>query len=326
MMAQHGWDTWLYHLSQWRTHPLEALNTHEGGYVLALVFSLLLPLLRRTLRSVFWEPCGKIILTNAYKKSEKPASDDTLAKWNESAWKATFYIGVVAVGIAAAWHERFVTDTKHFWLGCDRFPPCNYSIPVLMRVMYSLELGFYLQAVPYLFLWEVRRKDFWENFAHHLATIGLIVYSYEVNFMKIGTMVFLCHDINDIFMELAKLSKYARREGLANVLFASFVISWFATRMFYFPVWIIRSAWYEPIEIIADQYNINPHPHHEIFLTLLCFLFALHSYWSYLILRIVVKQVIRGELEDIREEKHAQATKLREELQEQVPRSMKKNY
>ena len=37
-----------------------------------------------------------------------------------------------------------------------------------------------MQAVPYLIFWEVRRKDFWENFAHHLATIGLIVYSYEV--------------------------------------------------------------------------------------------------------------------------------------------------
>jgi len=43
-----------------------------------------------------------------------------------------------------------------------------------------------------------------------------------------------------------------------------------------------------------------------------------------LILRIVIKQVIRGEeLEDIREE---QATKLREELEEKVPRVMKKNY
>ncbi len=53
--------------------------------------------------------------------------------------------------------------------------------------------------------------------------------------MKVGTMVFLCHDVNDIFMELAKLSKYARREGLANCLFAGFVLSWFASRMIYFP-------------------------------------------------------------------------------------------
>lgn len=69
------------------------------------------------------------------------------------------------------------------------------------------------------------------------------------SFMRIGTMVFLCHDINDVFMEMAKLSKYARYENLANVLFAGFVLSWFASRMFYFPLWIIRSAWTEPITV-----------------------------------------------------------------------------
>ena len=37
-------------------------------------------------------------------------------------------------------------DTQYFWIGCNQFPPCNYSVPVLMRVMYSLELGFYLQV------------------------------------------------------------------------------------------------------------------------------------------------------------------------------------
>ena len=39
---------------------------------------------------------------------------------------------------------------------------------------------FNLQAVPSLIFWEVRRKDFWENMAHHIATLGLITYSYHV--------------------------------------------------------------------------------------------------------------------------------------------------
>lgn len=37
-----------------------------------------------------------------------------------------------------------------------------------------------LQAVPSLIFWEVKRKDFWENMAHHFATLGLIIYSYHV--------------------------------------------------------------------------------------------------------------------------------------------------
>ena len=32
-------------------------------------------------------------------------------------------------------------------------------------------------------------------------------------------------------------------------------------------------------QLVAKVYDINPHPHWEIFLTLLCFLFSLHLYW-----------------------------------------------
>ena len=34
------------------------------------------------------------------------------------------------------------------------------------------------QAVPMLFLWETKRRDRLEVFAHHVATIILIAYSY----------------------------------------------------------------------------------------------------------------------------------------------------
>lgn len=42
--------------------------------------------------------------------------------------------------------HRFVTDTTYFWRGCNQFPPCNYSVPLLMRLLYSMELGFYVQV------------------------------------------------------------------------------------------------------------------------------------------------------------------------------------
>lgn len=71
--------------------------------------------------------------------------------------------------------------------------------------------------------------------------------------MKIGMMVFLCHDINDVFMEVAKLVKYAERATLANFMFLLFMISWFASRMFYFPLWVIRSAWSEPLTVCPLQ-------------------------------------------------------------------------
>ena len=67
--------------------------------------------------------------------------------------------------------------------------------------------------------------------------------------MKIGTMVFLCHDVNDIFLESAKLARYAQRELTASAIFVAFVISWLASRILYFPLFVIRSAWTEPLTV-----------------------------------------------------------------------------
>ncbi len=62
-------------------------------------------------------------------------------------------------------------------------------------------------------------------------------------------MVFLCHDINDIFMEGAKMARYADHSWLPTALFAVFMLSWFTSRIYYFPVYVIRSVYYEPIEV-----------------------------------------------------------------------------
>ena len=49
--------------------------------------------------------------------------------------------------------------------------------PSLTQLLLTLP---FLQAVPTLVFWEVRRRDYAENMAHHLATIGLVIYSYQV--------------------------------------------------------------------------------------------------------------------------------------------------
>ena len=70
--------------------------------------------------------------------------------------------------------------------------------------------------------------------------------------MKVGCMVFLVHDINDIFMEAAKMARYAGRQTLCTVLFVTFMLSWFASRIYYLPAYIIRSCLTEPITVRTD--------------------------------------------------------------------------
>lgn len=69
--------------------------------------------------------------------------------------------------------------------------------------------------------------------------------------LKVGCMVFLVHDINDIFMEAAKMARYAGRSTLCTSLFVTFMITWFASRIYYFPVYIIRSTLTECISVGA---------------------------------------------------------------------------
>ena len=73
------------------------------------------------------------------------------------------------------------------------------------------------------------------------------------SFTKVGTMVFLLHDINDGFLESAKMANYADKLFLGNCLFVLFIISWVATRLTYFPLWVIRSCLSEPLEVTPVQ-------------------------------------------------------------------------
>lgn len=73
------------------------------------------------------------------------------------------------------------------------------------------------------------------------------------SFMKVGTMVFLCHDINDVFMECAKMAKYTDAKHLPNVIFGFFTLTWICSRLIYFPLFVIRSVWSEPIDVSAAE-------------------------------------------------------------------------
>ena len=61
--------------------------------------------------------------------------------------------------------------------------------------------------------------------------------------------MFLVHDVNDIFMEAAKMARYAGKQTLCTVLFVTFMLTWFASRIYYLPAYIIRSCLTEPITV-----------------------------------------------------------------------------
>ena len=121
------------------------------------------------------------------------------------------------------------------------------------------------------------------------------------SFTRVGVMVFLCHDVNDIFLEAAKLARYARTQTAPTALFVLFALSWFVSRLFYFPKYIIASVWVDPVELVAKPNNIDTQPHWGFLVGLLCFLLVLHAYWSVLILRVIARNLREGQPDDVRE-------------------------
>lgn len=270
-------------------------------YGLAVFFALLLPLLRSLLKSHVFEPAGKWVFQKRGITGTKAEQADRLRKWCESMWKMSIYILFTTMAYLVARGNVWFADTRHYWLGCSKFPPCNLSVDKGVLLFYCVETGFYLQAIHFLMFIEVRRKDWLESMIHHVVTLALLAYSYYLNFTRVGVMVILIHDCSDIALEAAKMARYARRQDIATVAFVVFTAVWIASRVVYYPLVIIRSTLFETL-YYARRHGIDADPHYTIFNALLLVLFVLHVYWTYLILRILVLEVSRGNAHDIRED------------------------
>ncbi|XDC87189.1 hypothetical protein R6Z07F_018362 [Ovis aries] len=137
---------------------------------------------------------------------------------------------------------------------------------------------------------DIKRKDFLITFVHHLATIGLITFSYINNMVRVGTLVLCLHDVSDFLLEAAKLANYAKYQRLCDTLFVIFSAVFAVTRLGIYPFWILNTTLFESWEMIG------PYPSWWLFNGLLLVLQVLHVIWSYLIARIAFKALIRGKV------------------------------
>ncbi|KAF5831612.1 TLC domain-containing protein [Dunaliella salina] len=254
------------------------LGNRWNDYGLAFFFALALPVLRSILRATVYEPTANRIYARHKLKMTDKERAEWLRKFNESSWKLTIFVTFTVTAFLVSYGETWFHDTRFSWLGRNHFPPCNLTVSK-----------------------GVRRKDWLESMIHHIATSFLLVYSYYVNFTRIGVMTLFIHDMSDIFLEAAKLCRCAQQEGIGVIMFLIFVPTWIITRNIYFPMVIIRSTLTESLKYAAIH-GIAVEPHYSIFNGLLLLLMILHIYWTYLILKIIYRKLFSGKLDDIREQ------------------------
>ncbi|XP_069762030.1 ceramide synthase 6-like isoform X4 [Narcine bancroftii] len=175
-------------------------------------------------------------------------------------------------------------NTRHCWY--------NYPYQQLvfdMYYYYIMELSFYWSLMFSQFT-DIKRKDFLIMFLHHLATVGLITFSYVNNMVRVGTLVMCLHDASDFLLEAAKLANYAKYQRLCDSLFVIFGFVFVSSRLGIYPFWILNTTLFESWEIIG------PYPSWWVFNVLLLLLQVLHAIWSYLIIRIAYKAVVKGKV------------------------------
>lgn len=157
---------------------------------------------------------------------DKPS---TLVKFCENSWRCIYYSYSFVYGMIILWDKPWFWDINHCWYG---FP--HQSVDNGIWWYYMISMAFYWSLTASQFF-DIKRKDFWQMFTHHVVTLILLALSWVCNLHRVGSLVLAVHDCADIFLEAAKITKYALYQKVCDIIFAIFTVVWIVTRLGFFP-------------------------------------------------------------------------------------------
>jgi hypothetical protein len=153
------------------------------------------------------------------------------------------------------------------------------------------------------------RGDFTEMFIHHIITNMLIFGSSFYRFTRIGSMIFLVHDLSEPPVDMSKLANFVKWKRCSIVSFSVMVLVWILTRLTIFPFVIFRSVVVESYEYLVVEGSMDPAFYAvciSTFQYLLGALIFLHVVWFFIILKIGWTLVKKGEAHDYSEFKRGE--------------------
>lgn len=192
--------------------------------------------------------------------------------------------------------ETWFTDTSTVW------KPIWYEqeVRASLKWLYLAQISVWtVTGISHRFIDEYH-KDYYLMFAHHIATMILLVPSYHHNYVRIGLLVLFVHDAPDVVIDLLKLSFICKLDGkkgffITEITFFLNFFTWFYFRLFLFPVKVIYSAFYESAVNSGQSFWDGVHTLQSYWLMQisLIFLLCLHVWWYWLFIRIL-RNIIKG--------------------------------
>ncbi|KAI0248809.1 longevity-assurance protein [Lactifluus subvellereus] len=210
-----------------------------------------------------------------------------VVRFAEQGWQAIYYLVQWSLGVYIHYHLP-----SNLWAGYPHVPLAG-----IVKMYYLMQISLYVHAVLLLNA-EAPRKDHWQMMTHHAVTIILLVASYTYNFTRVGCLIVVLMDWCDIFLPLAKMLRYLSYQTACDVVFVSWMFSWFITRHVLFCK-VIASAYWD----VPNQLEFGWWPErgywltkevHKVFVSLLVLLETIQSIWSYLIFKVAYR-VLKGE-------------------------------
>ncbi|XP_043833535.1 ceramide synthase 4-like [Dromiciops gliroides] len=213
------------------------------------------------------------------KKQEQPLLKK---KFCESSWRFLFYFFCSFGGIFILYKEPWFWEPRLCW---EKYP--KQPLQPALYWWFLLEIVFYLSLLLTLFF-DVKRKDFKEQIIHHFVAVTLLYLSYSANFMRIGALVLLLHDVSDVLLEVGKMFNYAKWKRSCDTTFLIFALVFFVSRLVFFPIKVLYNTYY------LSRAYFQPYFGFYLCNGLLMILQVLHVFWFYLILRMLFKFILVG--------------------------------
>ncbi len=264
---------------------------------------------------------GRKAARHTHGSSWENGNEIRIVKFGEYVFRLVFHSCISIAGIYYFWdkewwktggtpslfqeypHQEIASGMAWYYL-----VQCAYNADAMVSL---LEMSFEVQSnpkgiVPFKLGWSKSvRGDFREMFIHHVVTNLLIAGSSFFRFTRVGSMVFLVHDISDVPVDLSKLANFLKWKTTTALCFAAMVVVWCLTRLGILPFIIYKSVLYEAW-LVCQSGVIDPiyYVHYKPFFVLLVgLLITLHLAWFTMFLQMGWVLISKGEAHDLSEHK-----------------------
>ena len=308
--------------------------TSPAGAMTLFVMVIILMFLSRKVLMPYFSSIGSKIACAAHGSDWEAKNDERMAKFGDFCFRLMFRSGTSIYFVYFFYNTEWssTSDTQFLWKGYpfqEQTPAIIWYYLIQATFVLEISISLIMQSFivvfqnpfqstenrlvsPISIQWSKTCKgDFREMAIHHLITSSLVIGSSYQRFTRVGSIIFLLHDVSDIPALVAKLANCVKYKATAGASFAVTMICWYALRLHILPFTVLRSILYESHLIVPGVDEIYHKVYtHGIFTYMIVLLIVLHTVWFLMFLKIAYAFAFKGEMHDLTEHKEGEEDEL----------------